>query len=133
MSPTDQTVWSDDDLTRIGTAEELDLASHRPDGTLRPFVTMWVVRVDDALCVRSARGPDNPWYRRAIAAGSGRIRADGVVRDVVFDDADLAVHDAVDAAYHHKYDRYGARIVGSVTGPGAASVTIRLRPKDEPT
>ena len=25
--------------------------------------------------------------------------------------------DGIDAAYHAKYDRYGPRIVGSVTGP----------------
>jgi hypothetical protein len=34
MNATDQ--WSDDDLRRIGQAEYLQLASRRPDGTLRP-------------------------------------------------------------------------------------------------
>ena len=32
------------------------------------------------------------------------------------------------AAYHAKYDRYGPRIVGSVVGPNAEAVTIRLVP-----
>jgi hypothetical protein len=41
--------WTDDQLTRIGAADELELSSHRPDGGLRPFVTMWVVRLDDEL------------------------------------------------------------------------------------
>lgn len=53
-------VWTSDELTRIGGAEELQLASTRPDGTLRPYVTMWVVRAGDELYVRSAYGPDNP-------------------------------------------------------------------------
>jgi hypothetical protein len=66
----------------IGDAEELELASTRPEGTLRPYVTMWVVRASDDLYVHSAYGPDNPWNRRATASGTGRIRAGGVERDV---------------------------------------------------
>ena len=54
------TAWSSDELARIGGAEELHLASARPDGTLRPYVTMWVVWAGDDLYVRSAYGPDNP-------------------------------------------------------------------------
>src|SRR4051812_48726244 len=98
--------WTNEDLITIGGAEELDLASTRPDGTLRPYVTMWVVRAGDDLYVRSAYGSDNPWYRRAKASGIGRIRAGGLERDVTFADADPDVHDALDAAYHTKYDRY---------------------------
>ena len=75
-------MWTDDELERVGNAEELQLASRRPDGTLRKFITMWVVRDGDELFVRSAYGPDNPWYRRALASGQGRIRAGGVERDV---------------------------------------------------
>ena len=55
--------WNDDELSRIGNAEELQLASRRSDGSLRPYVTMWVVRADDDLYVRSAYGPNNHWYR----------------------------------------------------------------------
>jgi hypothetical protein len=69
------TTWTDDELDRVGNAEELLLASRRGDGTLRPFVTMWVVRTGTDVYVRSAHGPDNPWYRRARASGVGRIRA----------------------------------------------------------
>jgi hypothetical protein len=94
--------WTDDELTRIGDAEALQLASRRPDGTLRPYVTMWVVRAGDDLNVRSAYGPDNPWYRRAKASGTGRIRASGVERNVTFGKAPEGVHAAVDAAYHAK-------------------------------
>jgi hypothetical protein len=118
--------WTNDELTRIGDAEELQLASTRPDGTLRPYVTMWVVRVGGDLYVRSAYGPDNPWYRRAMASGTGRIRAVGIEQDVTFADASPDVHAAIDAAYHAKYDRYGPRIVGTVVGPEVEAVTIRL-------
>jgi hypothetical protein len=123
------TTWTDAELEPIGDADELDLASRRADSTLRPYVTMWVVRVGDDLYVRSAYGADNPWYRRAKASGTGRIRAGGVERDVSFEDADPGVRPAVDAAYHAKYDRYGAKIVNTVVGPETAAVTIRLVPR----
>ena len=83
------TTWTNDELDRIGNAEELQLASVRPDSSLRPYVTMWVVRAGDDLYVRSAYGPDNPWYRRAQASGAGQSRAGGVERDVTFTDAAL--------------------------------------------
>jgi hypothetical protein len=121
-------VWTDDQLRRVGAAEELELTSQRPDGSLRRFVTMWVVRVGGDLYVRSAHGPGNGWYRRATASGTGHVRAGGVEADVDFAAADSLGHDAIDAAYHTKYDRYGPPIVGTVVGP-AADVTIRLIPR----
>jgi hypothetical protein len=125
------TTWTREELQRIGAAEELRLASRRPDGSLRPYVTMWVVRADGDLYVRSAYGPANPWYRRAAASGAGRIRAGGIERDVSFAQASPDAQDDIDAAYHAKYDRYGPRIVGSVTGPDAHHVTVRLVPRPE--
>lgn len=123
------TDWTADELNRIGGAEELELASARPDGTLRPYVTMWVARAGDELYVRSAYGPDNAWYRRAKASGAGRIRAGGVERAVTFADADADAHGAIDATYHAKYDRHGPKIVGTVVGQQAHAVTIRLVPQ----
>ena len=76
------TAWSADELDRIGRADELRIASHRPDGSLRPYVTIWTVRSGDDIYVRSAHGWDNPWFQRALHAGEGRIQAGGVERDV---------------------------------------------------
>jgi hypothetical protein len=121
--------WTSDELTRIGDAEELQIASVRPDGTLRPYVTIWTVRVGDDLYVRSAYGRDNPWFRRAKASGIGCIRAGGLERDVNFGDAAPDAHAEIDAAYHAKYDRHGPAIVGTVVGDAAAPVTIRLLPR----
>lgn len=120
------TTWSDEELSLIGEAQELQLASARPDVTLRPFVTMWVVRACDDLYVRSAYGPDNPWFPRAKASAAGRIRAGGLEPDVTFAEPAQGVHAATDAAYHAKYDRYGPRIVGTVVGPQAQAVTVKL-------
>ena len=122
------TTWSTEDLDRIGNAEELEIASHRPDGTLRPYITIWVVRADDGLYVRSAHGAQNPWYRRAVASGTGRIRAGGLERDAVFDATGEENAAAIDAEFHRKYDRYGPAIVNPVVGPDAAPNTIRLGP-----
>jgi len=123
------TAWTSDELSRIGRADELKIASVRPDGSMRPYVTIWVVRAGDELYVRSAYGPSNPWYRRAKASGAGRIRAGGVERDVIFADPARDVQDAIDEAYHAKYDRYGEALVRTVVGPQAAEVTIRLEPR----
>jgi hypothetical protein len=124
--------WTPEELDRIGQAEELQLATRRRDGGLSRYVTMWVVRAGDSPYVRSAYGPANPWYRRATAAGEGRVRAGGVEREVTFAPADAAVQGDIDSAYHAKYDRYGAQIVGSVTGPEAHAVTIRLHKAGRP-
>jgi len=121
--------WTEEERERMGEATELQLASVRSDGTLRPYVTMWVVRAGDELYVRSAYEPDDPWFRRAKASGAGRIRAGGLERDVSFAEPASGVHGGIDAAYHAKYDSYGPQIVGSVVGPKAEAVTIRLVPR----
>ena len=121
--------WTAEELDSIGSADELRLASLRSDGSLRPYVTIWVVRSGDDLYVRSAYGPANGWLRRALASGEGRIRAGGVERDVTFEEPGPAVDAAVDRAYHAKYDRYGPRMVGTVLTPEAARTTLRLVPR----
>ena len=123
------TGWTSDELTGIGGAEELQIASVRPDGTLRPYVTIWVVRVGDDLYVRSAYGKDNPWFRRAKASGAGRIRAGGLEREATFGDAAPDAHADIDKAYHAKYDRHGPAIVNTVVGANVAPVTFRLLPR----
>ncbi len=125
------TTWTADQLARIGDAEELHLAPRRTDGTLRSFTTMWVVRANGELYVRSAGGPQRPWYRHALASRRGRIRVDGIEANVSFAEADPDAQAAIDAAYHAKYDRYGPAIVGHVAGPSAHAVTVRLLPAQE--
>ena len=101
------TAWTSEEVATIGDAEELDIASRRPDGTLGRFVTIWVVRTGDDLFVRSVNGRSGTWFRGALAAGEGRIRAGGIERDVAFEEADPVIYAAVTAAYHEKYDDMG--------------------------
>ena len=121
--------WTADELARIGKATELQIASRRRDGSLRPFVTIWVVRSGDDLYVRSAYGYENGWFQRALSSGEGRIRAAGLERDVTFEEPGSAVDGDLHAAYHAKYDRYGPSIVGTVVSLEAARSTLRLIPR----
>jgi len=124
------TSWSVADLETIGSADELQVSSLRTDGTLRPFVTIWAVRAGDDLYVRSAYGGGG-WFHRAKTTGLGRVRAGGIERDVTFvaPATDAGEHDLIDAAYHAKYDRYGANVVGTVVGPALRGFTYRLDPR----
>jgi hypothetical protein len=124
------TMWTAEELNRIGEAEELRIASHRKDGTLWPFVIIWVVRAGDDLYVRSAYGATNPWFARAKASGTGRIQAGGVEHDVHFAEPVPDGYSAIDAAYHAKYDHYGQPIVDTVMGDEVRDVTIRLVPRE---
>ncbi|MGH8833423.1 MAG: DUF2255 family protein [Actinomycetes bacterium] len=122
--------WTSDELTKIGNADELRLASLRGDGTLRKPVTMWVVRDGDDLYVRSMHGPEGAWFRGTQTRHAGHIRAGGVDKDVHFIvDTDPMLNDRLDTAYRSKYQRYGDRIVGSVVNPAARDSTIRIVPQ----
>ena len=76
--------WTAEELDTIGAAGELRIAALRPDGSLRPYTTIWVVRVGDDLYVRSYRGRDGAWFRSVLRHPEGSIRAGGLTRDVTF-------------------------------------------------
>ena len=120
--------WTSDELSKIGAAEELDLASVRRDGTLRKPVTMWVVRRDDDLYVRSVNGRTSSWFRGAQARHEAHIEAGGVDKDVLLVETD-DVNDELDAAYRAKYHRYAESIVGSIVSPQARVATLKLVPR----
>jgi hypothetical protein len=123
------TGWTSDELAKIGTATELEIASARRDGTLRNPRTIWVVRVGDDLYVRSMYGRTGGWFPATQARHQGHLRAGGVAKDVAFADADPDLNDQIDAAYHDKYRRYGERIIGGVVNPEARAATIKLVPR----
>jgi len=124
------TTWTSDELNKIGTAEELLIASLRRDGTLRNAVTIWVVRLGDDLYVRSVNGRTSAWFRGAQLRHEGRIQAGGIKKDVTFvEEADPNLNDRIDAAYSTKYRRYAASIIGHITSPDARAATIKLVPR----
>jgi hypothetical protein len=123
------TAWTSDELTTIVTAEELQIASLRRDGTLRKPVTIWVVRHGEDLYVRSVNGPTAGWFRGTQIRHEGHVQAGGVNSDVTVADADHDVDAALDAAYRSKYRRYSATTLNRITSPQARSTTITLVPR----
>jgi hypothetical protein len=123
------TVWTSDELNKIGKAEELQIASLRQDGTLRKPVIIWVVRVGDDLYVRSANGRTSAWFRGTQERHEGRIQAGGVDKDVTFvEETNSGINDMVDAAYLAKYGRYPQYVAPMVTSEVKAA-TIKLVPR----
>ena len=123
-------LWTSDELDRIGTAEELEIASLRRDGTLQKPVTIWVVRMDNDLYVRSVNGRNSAWFRSTQVRHEGRIQAGGADKDVAFvEESNPDINDQIDAAYRTKYRRYAASIISSIVSPAAQSATIKLVPR----
>jgi hypothetical protein len=118
--------WTAEQLDKIGAADELEIAALRPDGSLRPATTIWVVRVGDDLYVRSWRGRNGGWFRSVLRRPEGRIQAGGLTRDVTFQEPDDADHAAIDHAYQAKYSRYGSSYVDPMVSPAATAATLRL-------
>lgn len=124
------TNWTREELTAIGTTDELNLRSRRGDGSLRDPVTMWVVRHDDDLYVRAIKGRDG-WYRGTQSRHEGHISSAGIDKDVTFAnaDSDAGLNDALDAEYRSKYRSYPTEYVEPVVNEQARSSTIKLVPR----
>jgi hypothetical protein len=121
--------WTNDDLEKIAAADELQLASSRPDGNLRKPVTIWVVRLGDDLYVRSVNGRTSHWFRGTEDRHEGHIRAGGVDKDVLFLEAGDDVNDEIETAYRTKYQRYGASYIDPLLTPDARAATLELVPR----
>jgi len=121
--------WTSDELEKVAAADELQLASVRPDGKLRKPVTIWVVRLGDDLYVRSVNGRNSHWFRGVKDRHEGHIRAGGVDKDVRFVEAGDDVKDEIEAAYRTKYGHYGANYVDPLFTPGAKAATLELVPR----
>ncbi len=123
------TKWTNEELNKIGKAEELQIAPRRSDGTLRSPVTIWVVRVGDDLYVRSYRGPDGSWFRAALRSHEGHIQAGGIQKDVTFaEETHSDLDDQIDAAYREKYGRY-SQYVAPMTTAEVRATTLKLVPQ----
>ena len=114
--------WTENELRRIGDAEELEIAPVRR-GTGRASRPIWVVRYGDDLYVRAAYVEASGWHRIARASGQARISAGGVEKDVTVQDADPGVLDAVDAAYRR----------GKGKSPGVLMAAFGDRPAEKIT
>lgn len=123
------TTWTDDELNKIGTSEELRIASLRLDGTLRKPVIIWVVRLGDDLYVRCVNGREGAWFRGVQSRYEGRIWASGVEKEVTFmEEGSPKINDMIDEAYLTKYRHYPQYVAPMVT-PNVRDATIKLIPR----
>ena len=122
------TRWSAEDLRRIGAAGELEIAVRRSDGSLRPWLPIWVVRAGEQVYVRTWYRRDTGWFGRALRSRRARVRVPGLEADVVVHDVGDAagVTADVDDAYRAKYGPGGS---GSMVTTEAAATTLRLDPE----
>jgi hypothetical protein len=123
------TVWTNDELNKIGSADELRIASQRGDGSLRKPVIIWVVRLGEDLYVRCVNGRLGAWFRGVQTRYAGRIWAGGVEKDVTYvEESDPAINAQIDAAYLSKYGRYPQYVAPMVT-PEVRAATLKLVPR----
>jgi len=118
--------WTTEELGKIGSARELQIAALRPDGSLRPYTTIWVVRTGDGLYVRSYRGRDGAWYQAVQRRPEGRIQAGGLTRDVTFTEPKDADQAAIDQAYLAKYSPTDSASADLMVAPRARVTTLQL-------
>src|ERR1700744_4207494 len=98
--------WTPEETRRIGAAPELEIASRRPDGTLRRWVPVWVVSAGGQAYVRTWYRRDTGWFGHVLAAGRARIRVPGLEADVGVEDVGAEpaeLRAGIDAAYRAKY------------------------------
>jgi hypothetical protein len=120
--------WTEDELTRIGEEDELQLSSLRSDGTLTKPVTIWVARVGGDLYVRPVKGREG-WHRATQIRHAGHISSAGVEKDVRFEDADRSLDAQLDEAFTSKYRKYPERYVAPLLTEGARDAGLRLIPR----
>ena len=121
--------WTDEELGRIGTADDLHIAPYRADGVPGTLTWIWSVVVGDGLYVRAYHGRESSWYQSAVAYREGIIRTVGIERQVTFEPVDGRIQDAIDAAFLDKYA--GQEYVDEMVLDPPRSATIRIAPRED--
>ena len=97
-------------------------ARHKRNG-----IVIWVVVADDAVFVRSVRGPTGKWYVAAAAEGQATLEVgDRQLPVHVVPVADQDTIEAVSQAFLTKYAT--SPYAKSIVAPGTLSTTLRLDP-----
>ena len=123
--------WTPEQVQVIDRAVELEIASRRPDGTLRRWLPIWVVCAGEEVFVRTWHRRTTGWFGHVVETGTARVRVPGLEVDVTLDDlgdGDPDLRAAVDAAYAAKYGPHGSGSVAQMTSDTAAATTLRLSP-----
>lgn len=122
--------WKQDELDKINSSDELEIASLKADGKLRQPVPIWVVRIGNNLYIRSVRGRKSAWFRATQIRYAGQVSAGGVEKDVTYEEeTDRAVSEEIDEAYRQKYHKHPKSVLDSILTPQARSATLKLVPR----
>lgn len=119
------TNWSSQELEKLGAADEVKIAPRRSDGSLRSWVPIWIVSVDDALYIRSYHGKEGSWYRSASKNREGRVAVEGLEKEVLFEDIDPTLNARIDQAFRTKYSHLPT-YVGPMLSDKAREATLRV-------
>ena len=128
--------WTPEQLDRIDDSRELEIASLRPDGTLRRWLPIWAVCVGGQVYVRTWYRRTTGWFGHVIATRQARVRVAGLETDVVAEDIadrDTELRLEIDEAYRAKYAPQQGGSVGQMTTQSAAHTTLRLSPSSADT
>lgn len=118
--------WDAQTFTELAAARDLNIVVPAPGRD--PIRTpIWVVPVGENLYVRSWKGQEGRWYRRAHRHGAGTVVTRSGERDVRFVPVtDAALDAAIDQEYITKYgDSSSAQ---AMVRPPASGTTLRLEP-----
>jgi len=121
--------WSPDELERIGSAKELEIAVKRADGTRRRWVPIWVVSVGEQVYVRTWYRRETGWFGHVLDSRRARIRVPGLEADVAVADVGegtAQLRADIDAAYRTKYGSYGSSSVKAMVAAATAVATLEL-------
>lgn len=128
-----ETAWSEQQLHLLDHARELEIATRRPDDSLRGWLPIWVVCQDGKVYLRTWHRRDTGWYGHALQTRSARVRVPGLEADVSIADVgrDEELRAAVDGAYRDKYGSGDS--VGGMVSEESGATTLRLLPEDRLT
>jgi hypothetical protein len=128
--------WTPDDIRRIGSADELQIAAKHADGTLRRWLPIWVVCVSEQVYVRTWYRRNTGWFAHVLDSHRASVRVPGLQADVAVEDVAAGPDQLrvdIDAAYRAKYGRYGTSTVENMVADAAAATTLLLSPEQSRT
>lgn len=121
--------WSQDELRKIGEADDLHISPFREDGATHGTPTwIWSVAVGDELYVRAYNGKKSRWYQAAMRHKAGQITAAGMTKKVTFEPVDGPINERIDDAYRAKYR--GSEYLSPMIGARARSATVKVMPRE---
>lgn len=119
--------WTEEQLERIATADDLKISPFREDGVTYGTPTwIWSVVVDGELYVRAYSGTASRWYRAAMRQKAGRISVAGERHEVGFAPAEGPINDRIDAAYRAKYGN--SAYLAPMISERSRAATVRVTP-----